>query len=335
MTKTSLGDIAEGMVAQDYSGFGLVGHGRGDENDLFQASLTRTQHCKVEGSEISDAVENIMLIDKSKLFKNETKRCLTPRNENGEKTDRFIEKPTTKEDVPLLQRLRVVDAESRKTRPCTPKKPLPQEVFVASFGSEDGDGVLPAVTAFSELGVDGMASARTLERRTPMKFTFDGVVPSQSSLDEIDVPPDDVMLARSNSSPIIDVPPAFFPGLEYEAEDGSLGYESLDREDEALPVAAPVGGAGEDTRNRERCISISEASIEFSESQHFRNCEQLVADSYKIFSPRNDWDGSPGKQEKPIDHGFDVIIKSPLGPKKEEKQESAIPWIDFSFFQLW
>jgi len=329
MMAEGVGNIKGNLNQQHCRSFGSEGKRQSDENKVVRTSLTRNNRFPMEGDGIDAIINKRVLIDKSKKYENETKSFVVAPRVSEERIEQSIEKPT-KKPIPLLQRLRVIKA-SQKIRSNSPRKPLPQEVIVAS---EDSDGVLPAVTAFSELGVEGVTSVRAFERRTPTRFTFDGVVPSQSSLDEIDVPPDDVVLAKSHSQ-ADKANPAFFPGLEYESEHGTADAESLERES---PLKSASGF--DDGKERERCrsASTSEMSIELSESEHFRNCESLVLeDKYKIFSPQNSLPGK--KRQMPIDHGFETIMESSANLNKKEKPQSepssSSPWIDFSFLKLW
>lgn len=258
-----------------------------------------------------------VLVDKSRQYANENQQYITPNSKGSAHVDGF---PPRKQEVPLLQRLRVVKA-TGCSNVMTPQKPLPQEVIV-----ENEDDVLGAATVFSELGVEGIPSDCTADRRRPMKFTFDGVVPSRSSLDETDTPTEKIDFDADDHHEALNI----LDGLEYENDETSLPLE----ESEQMNVISQG-----DAKARERCSSTgtttSEMSIELSESQYLRSCGVGVDAKYNIFSPRS---SSVGDEESPIDHGFDAIMSASTTSKNEEtKQESVLssPWIDFSFLGIW
>lgn len=284
--------------------------GRTDEN-IFRVSQSPNQ----KPFKAPKGVLSKVLPDQSRKHKNEMKHSLDPQKSDKGNHSK-IGQP--KKEVPLLQRLKVINA----SRAFSPKKPLPKEVIVEN---DDGDGVIAAVTVFSELGVDGLLSASTVEKFAPMKFTFDGIVPSQSSLDEIDIPPTYTVPVRDFHEEE-ETAPTILEGLEYELDDesvpGAMGDEEL--------LKVLVQGYA----RTERCRSTNtELSIELSESQYLRNCEEAVEDKFKIFSPQASFE-CEGKPPA-IDHGFDVILQSNKGEMSAGDDEASSPWINFNLFGLW
>ncbi len=268
-----------------------------------------------------------VLIDKSKNFTNENQQFVTPSSKDRDHENHMH---SAKKEVPLLQRLRVIKA-SGCSHIMTPQKPLPQEVII---GNNDDDDALGARTVFSDLGVDGIPSMSTADRRRPVKFTFDGVVPSRSSLDETDSHPEEITVGqgcfeREEEVDRTRYPTAILDGLEYEID---------------APVSPTYDVAmkviyDNDVKGRERCPSAgttsSELSIELSESQYLRICEAEVDEKYNIFSPRS---SSVGEEPCPLDHGYDVVSKSTSNGKKDETTQGVVSsssWIDFSFLRIW
>lgn len=219
---------------------------------------------------------------------------------------------TTQKEIPLLQRLKIVRATSSK---CwnAPLKPLPQEVV---FGIQENPGVPAAATAFSELAVDGIPSTFSVEVRAPTRFTFDGIVPSASSMEDTDPQ------TTGNDS-----------------HQNGFHSDSLTKVLDDLDHSNAMNGnarkemyeythlSKHPTPERERCRTGStEISIEYSASQHFRLCEK---DKECIFSPRSNGDsnGEPLCQEKP---------EFPAATSKfnDEEIEKPIPSSWFSF-GLW
>lgn len=262
-----------------------------------------------------------VLIENSRQWANENQHNFTPTSRGG---NRVQPGATRKKEVPLLERLRVIKA-SGCSGSTTPQKPLPEEVIV-----DNDDGILGESTVLSELGVDGLTSVCTADKRRPMTFTFDGVVPSRSSLDEFDAPPEhiypmepsDSLQQGLDASKILD-------GLEYEHDEESGPVHHVE------PIVVCLES---DVKARERCPSTattsSEMSIELSESQYLSHCE--VDKKYMIFSPHSQ--PAANEEESPIDHGFDVIINSCSIAEKEkatEEKEASSTWINLSFLGIW
>lgn len=287
-----------------------------------------------------------VLIDNSRQWANENQQNFTPTSKGGGNRVQSLV-ATRKKEVPLLERLRVIKA-SGCSGSTTPQKPLPEEVIV-----DNDDDILRNSTLLSELGVDGLASVCTAEKRRPMTFTFDGVVPSRSSLDEYDSPPEHIYPMEPSDS----VQQGFgvskiLDGLEYEPDDNvgpvqrvepsGLEYEPEDNLGPAQRVEPIISTCllESTVKARERCPSTattsSEMSIELSVSQYLRNCE--VDKKYLIFSPHAQ--SVANGEESPIDHGFDVIINSCSIVEKEkdtgsEEKATSSPWINLSFLGIW
>lgn len=263
-----------------------------------------------------------VLIDNLRQWPNENLQNFTPTSKGGNRVQLGVMK--RKKEVPLLERLRVVKA-SGCTGSTTPQKPLPEEVIV-----DNDDDILGDATVVSGLGVDGLASICTAEKRRPMAFTFDGVVPSRSSLDEFDAPPEHIYPIEPSESVQQGLDASkLLDGLEYEQDD-ELG---------PVQPEEPMSSCLEsDVKTRERCSSTattsSEMSIELSESQYLRNCD--VDKKYMIFSPHAQ--SVANEEESPIDHGFDVIINSCSIVEKQKATEdkaTSSAWINLNFLGIW
>jgi hypothetical protein len=298
------------------AGINIIGKMDQMDENIFRPSQTPNRKESVKNQK---TIVSKILVEKSGKYGNKTNQSSAIQNDEEENNSMVSQH---KKEVSLLQRLKVFQA-SRSDRISVPEKPFPTEVIVENDGDDDVPG---AATVFSELGVDGLLSASTVEKQTPTRFTFDGIVPSKSSLDEIDVPPGYTVPTRDFHHEEV-AAPAILEGLEYEIDDESEPDAVGD--DELMKILSQY-----DTGRKERCRSAStELSIELSESQYLRNCEAAAEDKFKIFSPQSSF-GSEGNQF-PIDHGFNHVILQHQNEEKAKEESASSPWIGFSFLGLW
>lgn len=206
--------------------------------------------------------------------------------------------------IPLLQRLRVMKASSNVSSrspdsACRQEKreernnhhPLPMEVVIIGNNVMDepcdnqGDSVTSPFEPygqFSELGFDGITPTKMLGKKViPTRFTFDGVVASESSTDSNSKPGCISPLSTKN----LDENDFILKDLE-----SSSASADFKRKGTRQPPLSHLRETVEKLLTpgrmrvpaRTRSTSNTEVSIELSDADHYRT---LGENKYNIFSP--------------------------------------------------
>jgi hypothetical protein len=236
--------------------------------------------------------------------------CLKCKMKTGELQTNLPEPKSKKKKRPIIERLRVIKAstsslsdQSRK-RKCRSSRcnrivgPLPNEVYIEQQHSDE------YVTESTALGFDGISPSSTLTKRVPTRFTFDDVVPSNSSFET----------EASDSGALDQRGSAILTDLKV-SENGGPAKDSQFHELSSKYAVQP---------QRERTVTastiFSEMDIELSESDFHKAAG--MDEKLKIFSPSNH------------DHG-DSEQSDGKNATESGKDRPAFGWLfDFSFLAI-
>jgi hypothetical protein len=215
-----------------------------------------------------------------------------------------------KEEIPILQRLKVVKAANDSSESGGVRM-LPREVVVVgaeNTTTDNSESASELYTETSELGFDGISPSSMMDKKVPTRFTFDGIVPSKSSGDG-----DDVRESENISSDESETGTILNDLAESERSERKLKHTSQQMTKEKNLILY-----------WNRTISTSEMSIEFSEADHFRTCGREEKDN---ISTRT------ATERDLAMVSTDFAIGDALEPS-EKNQNTSSSWFDFSFLAI-
>jgi hypothetical protein len=173
-------------------------------------------------------------------------------------------------------------------------------------------------TEYSELGFDGISPTSTLDKMVPTRFTFDGIVPSQSSMDST--------LPEDNYDPILwSEGPSILNDLA-ETERGSANTEKMAS---AQVYDIPLKARRERSRTTST-VDTAEMSIEFSEADFHKMCtkeDKRERDPVLVCSDEiTENEGSEPQEHASSEPSKDANSNSDFASK--------LSWFDFSFLAI-